>query len=113
MLPLTRRLRTSADFAATVRLGRRCSTRLLTVHASFDDSAPPPRAGVVVTKAVGIAVVRNRVKRRIRAGLYDLGRTLPGGRVVVRALPPAAGAGFAQLNGDLEYCLNRLRAARA
>jgi ribonuclease P protein component len=113
MLPRTRRLRTAADFTATVRRGRRCSTDLLTVHASFDGSALPPRAGVVVTRTVGIAVVRNRVKRRIRAALYDVGSTLPGGRVVVRALPPAALASFAQLETDLQYCLNRLRAAPA
>jgi ribonuclease P protein component len=75
----------------------------------FDESSAPARAGVAVSKAVGIAVVRNQVKRRLRAGLHDLGKDLPGGRIVVRALPPAAAADFAQLRGDLKYCLNRLQ----
>jgi ribonuclease P protein component len=113
VLPRARRLRSTADFTATVRYGRRCSTRHLTVHALFDDSAHQARVGVVVSKAVGIAVVRNRVKRRIRAGLQLNRHSMPGGRVVVRALPSAAVADFKQLNSDLEYCLNRLRATRA
>jgi ribonuclease P protein component len=112
VLPRNRRLRNSADFTTTVARGRRCSTRLLTVHAVFDDSSAPARAGVVVSKAVGVAVVRNRVKRRLRAGLHDLSHGLPGGRIVVRALPPAATADFHQLSGDLKDCLNRLGTRR-
>ena len=55
------------------------------------------RFGVIVSKAVGGAVVRNRVKRRLRhlaAGLVDDSRAVT---VVVRALPAAgtAGAGLA------------------
>jgi ribonuclease P protein component len=113
VLPRHRRLRTSADFTTTVARGRRCSTRLLVVHAVIDDSSTPARAGIVVSKAVGIAVVRNRVKRRLRAVLNDLGNGLRGGRIVVRALPPAAAADFTELSGDLRDCLNRLQARRA
>lgn len=83
------------------------------MHAVFDGSLPPARAGIVVSKAVGIAVVRNQVKRRLRAGLYEVGGKLPGGRVVVRAQPLAASADFAALTADLEQCLDRLRRQRA
>lgn len=59
-------------------------------------------AGFAVSKAVGGAVVRNRVKRRLRAVMADVLPTLPvGSRVVVRALPPAADASFDELGSDV------------
>jgi ribonuclease P protein component len=55
----------------------------------------------VVSKAVGGAVVRNRVKRQLRALVRPLVAEVPVGLdVVVRALPSAAGGG-AQLGDDL------------
>lgn len=111
MLARPLRLRTAEDFRETTRQGRRCSTSTVIVHAIFDDSPPPPRVGVAVNKAVGIAVQRNRVKRRLRAVIATHIRSLPGGRVVIRALPPSAQAGFASLAGDVDRCVNRLKAA--
>jgi ribonuclease P protein component len=107
------RLRTAEDFRQTTRQGRRCSTYTVVVHALFDDSPPPPRVGIAVNKAVGIAVQRNRVKRRLRAVMATHVTSLPGGRVVIRALPPSARAGFASLAGDVDRCVNRLKAAAA
>lgn len=107
------RLRTADDFRETTRQGRRCSTYTVVVHALFDDSPPPPRVGIVVSKAVGMAVRRNRVKRRLRAVLGSHVAALPGGRVVVRALPPSAQTGFASLAGDVDLCVSRLKAAAA
>ena len=107
------RLRTADDFRETTRQGRRCSTSTVIMHALFDDSPPPPRVGIVVSKAVGIAVQRNRVKRRLRAVLDSHIASLPGGRVVVRALPPSAQTGFASLAGDVDLCVSRLKAAAA
>lgn len=49
----------------------------------------PLRVGFVVSKAVGNAVVRNRVKRRLRH-LVAARPEVTGADVVVRALPPAA-----------------------
>jgi len=59
-------------------------------------------AGFAVSKAVGGAVIRNRVKRRMRAIMAELLPTLtPGTAVVVRALPASADASFARLHADL------------
>ncbi len=59
-------------------------------------------AGFAVSRAVGVAVVRNRVKRRLRAIAAELIPTLPHGtRLVVRALPASAGASFESLRRDL------------
>jgi len=59
-------------------------------------------AGFAVSKAVGGAVVRNRVKRRLRAIMADVLPGLPAGSAtVVRALPQAASASFDSLAADV------------
>ena len=62
------RLSRSKDFDAVYRQGRSVSTRYLTLHwfPREDDPAGEPRLGLAVPKAVGNAVVRNRIKRQLR-----------------------------------------------
>ncbi len=72
----------------------------------------PARVGFVVSKAVGNAVVRNRVQRRLRHLLRAELETLPASAIlVVRALPAAADASSGDLAGDLARCLARSGAA--
>jgi len=61
------RLSRSRDFDAVYRHGRSASTRFLTLYW-FERAAEPgePRLGLAVPKAVGNAVVRNRIKRQLR-----------------------------------------------
>ncbi|MCB8902526.1 MULTISPECIES: ribonuclease P protein component [unclassified Streptomyces] len=117
MLPTENRLRRREDFATAVRRGRRAGRPLLVVHLRSGasnphapgESAPPARAGFVVSKAVGGAVVRNQVKRRLRHLVRDrLAELPPGSLVVVRALPGAGDAEYAQLSRDLDAALQRL-----
>lgn len=81
-----------------VRVGRPC----VVVHARRRTDLPS-RAGFVVSRAVGGAVVRNRVKRRLRhlAAARLEGLAFPVD-VVVRALPAAA---VGDLRGDFESAL--------
>ncbi|GAA4243877.1 ribonuclease P protein component [Dactylosporangium darangshiense] len=75
--------------------------------------APAARAGFVVSKAVGNAVVRNAVKRRLRHLVRPRLADLPAGSViVVRALPEAARAGYHQLEQDLDAALQAARRPR-
>lgn len=75
-----------------VRVGRPSVVVHLLVEPAVGDPRALPRAGFVVSKAVGGAVVRNRVARRLRHLLRELLPGLPDGAlVVVRALPAAAG----------------------
>lgn len=61
-----------------------------------------------MSRAVGPAVVRNRVRRRLRHLMHQRLTRLPtGSRVVVRALPPAAVATWDQLGVDLDAALDR------
>jgi ribonuclease P protein component len=54
-------------------------------------------------------VVRNTVTRRLRALVRDRLDVLPAGStLVVRALPPAGSASFAELGEDLDACLAKL-----
>jgi ribonuclease P protein component len=61
------RLTRSRDFDAVYRHGRSVSTRFLTLYwFSRDEAGGDPRLGFAVPKAVGNAVVRNRIKRQLR-----------------------------------------------
>jgi ribonuclease P protein component len=103
----TQRLSGSARFSLAIRSGRRAGSSTLVVHLALTDSGDPPRTGFVVSRAVGNAVTRNRVKRRLRALVRE--RDLPSGALlVVRALPPAARASFPELRSDLARCLTRV-----
>lgn len=117
MLPPRHRLTHRADFAATIR-GRgtvRRGSRLLVVHARPADAPRTDardevsRVGLVVSKAVGNAVTRTRVKRRLRAQMALLLPTLQVGTdVVIRANPPAAHATSQELGHALRHCLGEL-----
>ena len=115
MLAADQRLRDSDDFRRTIRSGRRAGGAVLVVHLLVDDGhTGPPRAGFVVSRAVGNAVVRNRVKRRLRHLVMDVLAELPGSAtLVVRALPPAASLDSAELRAELTRCLERVRRGAA
>jgi ribonuclease P protein component len=67
----------------------------------------------VVSKAVGGAVVRNRVKRRLRHLVRARIGALPAGAMlVVRALPAAAGRTYDELGVDLDGALARATSGR-
>jgi ribonuclease P protein component len=71
------------------------------------------RAGFVVSKAVGNAVTRNKVRRRLRHLVGSLLPELPAGAsVVIRALPAAAGASYSTLAADLEGAVAAARRPR-
>lgn len=68
----------------------------------------PARFGFIVSRQVGGAVVRNTVRRRLKALCFEsLDTVAPGSDVVIRALPSAASASFADLRTDVAKCLAR------
>jgi len=116
VLPVQHRLTDSDTFRTAVRRGRRAGSSSLVVHLWVDPQSEraPASVGFTVSKAVGPAVVRNRVKRRlrhlVREQLPALAE-LPGSpSLVVRAQPAAASASYAALGADLVRCLQRVTA---
>ena len=85
----------------------------MVVHLWVDpDADGPVRVGFTVSKAVGNAATRNRVKRRLRHLTREHLQALEGlpGRaaLVVRALPASAEASYAALGADLGRTLDRV-----
>lgn len=115
MLPASARLTRSQDFRLVIRQGRRAGRARLVVHvvdttASGTLSTDAARVGFIVSKAVGSAVVRHRVARRLRHLMRDRVGGLPAGTlVVVRVLPPAATASSRDLGEDLDAAFRKLR----
>lgn len=114
MLATRNRLRTATDFSTTVRSGVRNGRRNVVLYAAAIAADEPSRIGFIVSKGVGNAVVRNRVKRRLReAAAGSLREYGTGFAIVVRALPASADASWNQLLADygsaLESTTSRLR----
>jgi ribonuclease P protein component len=109
MLPAAARMRRKADFASALS-GSRAGRSLLSGHLLIEPGTDRPAlVGFVVSKAVGSAVVRNKVKRRLRHLARGRLAWLPGGSLlVVRASPRAATACQADLAADLDLVIGVL-----
>jgi len=94
-------LRRRADFARVARSGRRRSAKYLTCLVA--DGRDRTRIGMTVSAQVGGAVVRNRVRRRLRAILdrYPFS-SLPRRDIVFIARPGAGELSFAELAAEVE-----------
>lgn len=130
MLPAENRLRRASDFDTAMRHGISSGRSLLIVHVAHGlnsgertqvtqvtqitggtqavQGGQATRVGFVVSGAVGGAVVRNTLRRRLRHVMRDrLKRLPPGAHVVVRARPGAANARTATLARSLDDGLDR------
>jgi len=105
------RLRRQSEIAFVRRRGRALALPTLTAYAS-DGSTGMARIGVTVSKAVGGAVVRNRVRRRVRGALEALPPLDPGRRILFVASPAAAGS-YAEVARDVSRAVARLARAPA
>ena len=89
------RLRRRKEFDAVFRQGRTWANELLVLR-SLPNELDHNRYGFVTSKRLGKAVVRNRVRRRLRECVRSLAAR-PGWDVVVSARARAADADFHQL----------------
>ncbi|MCG8364361.1 MAG: ribonuclease P protein component [Pseudanabaenales cyanobacterium] len=118
-LPRSNRLKHRWDFTAVYRYGKRLSTQHLYVRAlgpserpadrlqSETDKLPPARIGISISQKVSKrAVIRNRIKRRIRAALrHLLPRMRKGWRIVIVGRTPVVQCEYCQFLQELEQSL--------
>jgi ribonuclease P protein component len=109
-------LKKRADFLR-LRGGARCATPSFVLETrprpSEDREITGPRFGYTVTKKIGGAVERNRIKRRLRAvvGLVTSEKARSDHDYVLIARGPALVCPFSDLKKDLERALQRVHQA--
>jgi ribonuclease P protein component len=101
------RLRSRGDFSEVMRNGRRARHRVLHLVA-LHTGAPSTRVGLSVGRQVGGAVVRNRLKRRLRMIVHGL-NWRPGFDVVVLARPGAESETLEEISSVLATSAEKLR----
>jgi ribonuclease P protein component len=110
----------SVFFRAQIALPKEASGRELTPgHEGFPAAAAPPenagsisRFGISVKKALGGAVVRNRIKRRIREILRRNRTEIPTGwDIVIHPKSSVAKAPFTPLEAELVRLLRGIRSS--
>jgi ribonuclease P protein component len=112
--PRARRISKRSDYLAVQNGGRRFGGAHYLLFARRSavapgDAAPACRVGVTVSKKVGNAVVRNRVKRWVRESCRKLMTAWPAGLdLVVVAKPSAATAGLGPTTQELASLARQL-----
>lgn len=116
MLARAHRLVKAEDYRNTVRRGQRTGTGNTVVYVIERrmierGGSTVPRFGFIVSKAVGNAVTRNLIRRRLKSVCHSLiGAADAATDVVVRALPSARDASWQQLHDEVFAALARGRA---
>ena len=110
-LPKERRLRKSSDFAAVRRDGKsRADGRLVLVARRRGDSAET-RFGFSVSRRIGGAVVRNKMRRRLKAAALELDPEA-GWDIVIIARQGARDADFWRLRRSVRRLARRANISR-
>ena len=107
-------LTASPEFERVYRNGSVYRGRLFSVHA-LPNTTGEPRLGLSVSKKVGTAVKRNKVRRRLKEAFRFSAKRLPDHwDVVISARPAAAEASFEELNEEFLRSVRRFfRSAEA
>lgn len=101
------RLKRRSEFVAAAKGGRTERSGFALQGRRREDDGPP-RFGFTVTRKVGTAVERNRIRRRLKAAAAAAEGSAPGCDYVVVARRSAISQPFAELVGDLSGALSRL-----
>ena len=103
------RIRDRGTFVRLSQEGRRVRAGALWCTYVPDPSLTPPRGAFANGRAVGPAVVRNQVRRRLRALLSS--SSLPAGAYLVGGRPELAARSWPELVDDVTSLVERVRSA--
>jgi ribonuclease P protein component len=103
-------IRDRATFAALRETSARARSGPVTVRWAAGANANAVHVAYSVGRRAGGAVVRNRIRRRLRAGMRSIGNELAGGAYLVAADPLASALAFADLCGRLRDAARRAAA---
>ena len=106
----SRRITRRAEFSRVRSKGKSISGRFLVMGYLKDEQLTEPvRLGLITTKRIGNAVIRNRVRRRLRGILQRNGDQLvPGYWMVLIARNAAAGASSEQLEKEWKWMTRKI-----
>jgi ribonuclease P protein component len=97
-----------ADFARLRRHGRRFSTNSLVIYRSEPlPGDPASLVGITVSKSIGKAVTRNKLRRRLAAIVHDALAHHHAMRLLLVARPVAAVTPFGMLQTEITSALER------
>ena len=106
------RLSSRSDFKRVLRGGARGTDDGISCAAVRTERAGPARVGFTVTRQLGGAVVRNRVKRRLRAAAMGALAAAPGGAdIVLMARADLSRMNFKDLEQSVRVAMARAGAA--
>lgn len=105
----TWRIRERSTFVELRRRGRRLRSGHLSLTWVARPGEDPPQVAYAIGRAVGSAVVRNRVRRRLRWALAQLPHNLPPGAYLLAVSPGAATATAEELRADLASVVAAMR----
>lgn len=112
MLARANRLVSAGDYRNAVRRGGRATAPHAVVYTTRRADGLPARFGFIVAKTVGVAVVRNLVRRRLKAMSYELLPGIaPGTDIVIRALPGSGQASWSTLRSEISAMVDKGGAA--
>lgn len=112
MLPKAHRLTHSRDFVRVRRQGRSAGSSVAALYV-LPVRPPQVRVGFSVSKRVGKATMRNRVKRLLREAVrHQLDTICPGQHLVFVARPAAAGKSYDEIAESVAYLLRKTGARR-
>ncbi|HEX2053242.1 MAG TPA: ribonuclease P protein component [Actinomycetota bacterium] len=102
------RLRTPDHFKRVLREGKRVNTAHLFVHSAERQDDEPGRYGLAVSRKLGGAVERNRIRRQLRAAVREVGGAPAGIDWVI--MPKSGGkVSVGQLANELSQIMAEVR----
>ncbi|MBT2733167.1 ribonuclease P protein component [Neobacillus sp. C211] len=100
------RIKKNKEFQAAFQKGHSFANRQFVIYSLKKEGQDYFRIGLSVSKKIGNAVTRNRIKRYVRQSIFELNEQLtPGNDYVIIARKPAAEMDFFEVKKSLTHVL--------